>query len=384
LETTYLASSPNGDILLGPDHLAAPFHLSLEETHPFLTLGDYLAGLRDFLVLNEARVLCRVMGDKVRYDIPPQKIETLLIRTEKHGALYHVASLEIQAGADRLKICASTALSKQAERWLTREAKALEELHRRFGLPYLPVPLFLGETVFVSENHSVPALVLLTDWFEGFHEWHLESRRRGGSPRVRIWDQSGGYRWATPEESRSLFRGAARILSLYYDPCEFNQVRAWHHAAGDFVVRPRNRDLDIRLTTSRAYTPLPGLSPADGASPAVALAYFFLDTALRMRLDKEEGVGEALWAEDQALEAAVEGFFAGLAERRRQSGGRGWGESIQVLDLLCSFSTNELLTLHEPILQLLEHDSAKERELVESRLDDHVTALHRALLGVRG
>lgn len=383
MEVAYLASSPNGDITLGPDHLSAPFRLSMEETHPFLSLGDYLNGLRKFLLADDGRMLSRILGDKVHHEIPPEKLESLIIRTEKHGALYHIASVEIQAGMDRLKLCASTALSSQARRWLTREMDTLTELRRRFSLPHLPVPVLFGEAALASESCNVSALVLLADWFEDFHEWHLNTPRRSGPPKVRIWDQSGGYRWATDREARSLFWGAARILSQYYDPHGFMQVRAWHHAAGDFVVRPRNRELDVRLTTARAYAPLPGLSPADGAIPAVALAYFFLDTVLRIRLDRDEGVGEPLWAEDEALEAAVEGFFTGLAERRR-SGDLVWEDDIQILDLFRSLSTKELLNLHGPILQFLEKESVVERDLIESRLDDHVTALHRVLPGVRG
>ncbi|MFO7785462.1 MAG: hypothetical protein ACQET7_04970 [Thermodesulfobacteriota bacterium] len=383
MEVTYLASSPNGDIPLGPDHLSAPFRLSLDESHPFLSLGDYLNGLRDFLLADGGRMLSRILGDKVRHEIPPEKLGSLLIRTEKHGAMYHVASIEIQAGLDQIKLCSSTAFSEQARNWLTREVETLKELHRRFGLPHLPVPVLFGKAAFGSGNREISALVLLADWFEGFHEWHLNAVKPGGRPRVEIWDQARGYRWATEGESRSLFRGATRILSRYYDPDGFMQVRAWHHAAGDFVVRPRNNELDVRLTTARAYTPLPGLSPADGTMPAVALAYFFLDTVLRMRLDRKEGVGKALWAGDDALEAAVEGFFAGLAQRRL-SGGPVLEENTKVLDLLCSFSTKDLLTLHGPVLGFLAEEAVLERALIESRLDDHVTALHRVLPRVRG
>ena len=103
-----------------------------------------------------------------------------------------------------------------------------------------------------------------------------------------------------------------------------------------------------------------------------------------MRLDKEDGLGQVQWAGEESLQGTVNGFFAGLAEQRR-SGTPILEKDIEVLDLFRSFSPNELLTLHEPILQQFSKDLEEEAlALVEDRLEDHVRELHRTLQGVRG
>jgi hypothetical protein len=312
----------------------------------------------------------------------PEEIESVTIRTEKHGALYHIARVEVRTGGDRFLLCAATAVSDRAKAWLSREADVLRELQGRFGLPHLPRPLRLEERACGTRDRSFCALVLLSDWFEGFCEWHLGPAGAGEPTRVRIWDQARGHRWAEAGEVASLFREAARLLTRLYDPDGFRQVRAWHHAAGDFVVRPRKGMLDVRLTTARRYEPLPGLGPEDGLPPAVALTYFFLDTMLRMRLDREEGLGAFLWAGEDALEAAVGGFFTGL-EERRGSGAPLLEDDLDLRGLLGSFSVGELRALHEPVLQAFAQADPSERTLVASRVDDHVTALHRVLRAVR-
>lgn len=381
MEEIYIASSPDGDIPLGPEFLSAPFRLSLEDSHPFLSLGDYLRGVRDFLVEDGCSTISRILSNRAQHEILPATIGALLIRTEKHGTLYHVASVELQAGTDHFKFCSSMAFSDQAQCWLKREIDTLKELHRRFGLPHLPAPVIFGKTFLGHGDRKVCALLLLSEWLEGCHEWHLSAARRGEPPKVRIWDQAEGYRWASERESRSLFWGATRILSQYYDPDRYTQIKAWHHAAGDFVVRPLKHALDVRLTTARAYAPLPGLSPDYGIIPAVAMIYFFLNTILRMRLDREDGVGEPLWAGDDALEAAVKGFFAGMARPRLSSSPEN-KENTKMIDLFRSFSPKELIALHRPILEFMEDEAAGDRALIESRLDDHVRALHRVLLRV--
>ncbi|MCF8062475.1 MAG: hypothetical protein K9M82_08170 [Deltaproteobacteria bacterium] len=383
MDIAYLASSPNGDIPLSPDDLAAPFRITPEAAHPFLTLGGYLDGLRDFVLEGGGQTLCRILRSKSRRRILPGDIEALEVCTAKHGALYHVAGIGVRAGVERFRLCASTAVSARARQWLAREVETLEALHRRFGLPHLPVPLRFGETRCGSGQRGLSCLVLLVDWFEGFHEWHLGPAGEGEPSRVRIWDQTQGYHWATLREAESLFREAARILTRVFDPEGFRQIRSWHHAAGDFVVRPRKGRLDVRLTTARRYEPLPGLGPNEGLHPAVALVCFFLDLVLRLRLDREDGVGVFLWAGDDALEAAVDGFFTALSE----CGGSGaplLEGDVEVAGLLRSFSSEELLTLYGPILQRFTDADPAERELVENRIEDHVTALHRVLLKVRG
>ncbi len=377
MDITYAAFSPHGEIPLSAEDLAAPFQVSLHERHPFLTLGDYLEGVRRFILEDHARLLQKVLEPRPPAGATPGRLESLRICTQKHGALYHVASVEVRTEEESLKLCASTAVSEQARRWLAREVEVLEELHRRFGLPCLPVPLAFGSAALGPQGRRVNACILVADWFEGFCEWHMRPDPLGGAPEVWIWDPGHGERRATEEEVSSLFVECARILTRCYDPDGRRQIRAWHHAAGDFVVRPRNGALEVRLTTARRYEPLSGMAPEDGLPSAAALVYFLLDTALRMRLDRADGVGRPQWAGEETLEAAIRGFLRGLAERTGSDAPL-LEQEAAFLDLLRSFSSKELLTLHAPVLGALGADPL-ERALIESRLEDHVKTLHRTL-----
>lgn len=381
MDVTYAAFSPRGEIPLNAEDLAAPFRISLRERHPFLTLGDYLQGVLGFILKDQGRLLLRILASRHPEETSPGHLESLRICTQKHGALYHVASVEVRIDEERLKLCASTAVSDQAREWLVREVEILNALHRRFGLPCLPVPLAFAPVSLGSGERRAEAGILVADWFEGFCEWHLRPNPCGRTPEVWIWDPDHGERRATPNEATFLFEECARILTRCYDPGGRRQIRAWHHAAGDFVVRPRNGKLEVRLTTARRYEPLFGMGPEDGLPPAAALVYFFLDTALRMRLDRADGVGRPQWAGEETLEAAIRGFLRGLAERKGSSMPL-IEQGTAFLDLLRSFSSKELLHLHAPVLEGLRADPA-ERALIEGRLDAHVKTLHRALREAR-
>ena len=114
-------------------------------------------------------------------------------------------------------------------------------------------------------------------------------------------------------EAFRIFEESSKILALYYDGRDFSRIGAWHHAAGDFIVKARDDEgINVRLTTVRKYEPLP---ETENAAPMIALVYFFLDTTVRMRLDRLNGVGETVWADDFAVTATVKGFIEGLRAR---------------------------------------------------------------------
>ena len=44
-----------------------------------------------------------------------------------------------------------------------------------------------------------------------------------------------------------------------------------------------------------------------------ALLVFFLNLTIRMRLDRQDGIGEIVWADDIAIKGTLQGFLEGLA-----------------------------------------------------------------------
>lgn len=383
MKTAYLAASPDGDIPLGPADLDVPFRISLTQTHPRRTLGDYLDALRDMLLVDGCAPLRQVLEARLGAPVSQDEIQGVRICTEKHGAFYHIASIEAETTAGRVKTAASTAVSGRARARLAREAGILRELRGFLVSPFLPKPILLKEVPWGGDPREEPLLVLLTDWFEDFHEWHLSPSSGGKGGVARIWDRERGYRDASPEETVGLFREIARILTLAFDPADFRQVLLWRHAAGDFVVKTAgNGSLQARLTTVRDYGPLPGLSPADGIHPAVAWINFFLDMALRMRLDRVEGVGGTLWAGEFAVRAVCEGFLDGLGDAASAGRPLPFGRA-EFGDLLRSFSRREIHTLHTPVLKRLEEEDAEEARFVRPRVENHMESLYGIIRAVR-
>ena len=381
MKVDYFASSPKGDLRLEAEDLGASFRIRPDQTHPTLTLRDYLDAVRDFVLQQAAHPLCRILSERLHTPITPGDLQGIRLRTEKHGALYHVTCVEPVMDDRPCKLAVSTAISAPAQECLAREEKRLMDLDRRFGFPFLPVPLLSGEVSCGAPGKAQPVRMLLAEWFEDFHEWHLDSASEGAPPRVFLWDSVGGYRFATNAESRRLFHEIARVLTLYYDLDTFGQICSWHHAAGDFVVCTSTTPLQVRLTTVRDYQPLSGLSPEAGIQPLVAMVYFFLNLLVRMRVDRKAGVGKPLWAGEWAVEAASAGFFDTLEEMR--NAGRSLPAGIEeIRGILRSFSSDEFLSLHETVLDFAPEEDPADRAWIADHLEEHVATLRDAVRNI--
>ena len=374
----YLFSAPKGDIPVGADNLQRPFLISPGESHPFLTLGDYFEAIKDFILRDHGRSLVTILREQLKTDISPDRINEILIRTEKHGALYHLASVEVFSGRQSLKMCVSTAISENAKAWLRHEFDLLKSLNSKFAYPYLPVPYFEGD-VKVHPVHGNESLSMsLTEWFENYHEWHLSSDERGEKQRICVWDLINGNRFVSKEEGFEIFRQSSKILTLYYDIRGFNQIYPWHHAAGDFVVRREEGIIDVKLTTARKYEPVMLFSSKDTIDPVVALTYFFLNLSIRMRLDKMDGVGMGAWAGGFSVRAIIQGFFEGLgimeADGRYQL-----GQVNALLSLFKCFDREELAGLFHPLLDLYAKEDSRDFSIIQANLGSHAQELHEAI-----
>jgi hypothetical protein len=111
----FLLSGPHGDIELYPEALDQPFLLSPGEQHPFLTLADYFGALQEFIMLNEGSLLCATLKKQGWFaNLKPVDISEIIIRSEKHGAYYHIASAEIIGPGVKSKFAVTTAVSESA------------------------------------------------------------------------------------------------------------------------------------------------------------------------------------------------------------------------------------------------------------------------------
>ncbi|HDQ41387.1 MAG TPA: hypothetical protein ENN39_10220 [Desulfonatronum sp.] len=321
------------------------FQVKLEGCPSQTTYGAYFSAIFSVLVQDNCRVLQGLAQKSGQASLPAQ----LHVRAEKHGALYHPASLElIWSGGTSSRYALLVAISGAGQNALHREACVLHALHDSYDHPYLPRNLGL------LEHRGMT--FLLASWFSNFHEFHVDAQ--GG---LSLWDHDLGVRHIPDDLAGQVFFQASRILTLYVDTQSGACIHPWSHAAGDFIVRMDDHGVDVQLSTARGHDPyIPDNSLA-------SLFAFFLDLALRMRLDRVDGVGEWVWLDKNFLAAAVTGFFATVAER-------GGGETpLRILSrVLSSFTHQELLEGHAGILDGF---STNELAVIIPRVEMHCREL---------
>jgi hypothetical protein len=377
----YLFSSPEGDISLETKDLSRPFLLTPEKSHPYLTLGDYFDAMKACVLKDQGELLKRALKDRWRKDWCLDDVAKIKIRSEKHGILYHLASVEVFLKEIRAKFTLSTAVSKAGIECLVREHDILDRLNRTFQLPFLPEIYGISAMACPTDQGTTEKMVMLAaQWFEDYHEWHVAMDPVDGRQKIKIWDLRRGHRYASSTEAFRIIEESSRILALYYDYGDFRQIGAWHHAAGDFIVNIReDGKLNVRLTTVRKYEPLMESFQEEDTNPMIAMIYFFLDTTVKMRLDRLDGVGETIWLDDFAVPAAIKGFFEGLRERETKGEGVIPVEAADLLSLLQSFDRPELEQVLEPLMDLYATQDSDGVALMGAHMDDHISVLRQAL-----
>jgi len=374
---SYFFSSPEGDVLADDATLARPFIVRPFETHPFLTLYDYFAAITDFILREGwqriALLLSRKWGGKVKPDI----IERVLIRYEKYGTLYQIASATIVAGERQATFTVTTAMSPSAKETLDLEFDLLQELNLLRRPSYLP-EVFYKETVTIQRPEgSETFLMTLSEWFEDFHEWHF-SKDKDGNERIVVWDMGGGFRFAAEQEAYDIIRQASMILTLHFRLDDYRHISPWHHGAGDFVVRSLGERVEVRMVSARGYGPIAPFTGEAKAGPLQALFLFLLNTSVKMRLDKQEGTGEPYWAEAGVLDPTLKGFFEALKIRESEEDAK----SITVDDFsrfLLSLSEDSIRTILAEHLKEYRLYDPSDAAFVQGHVDEHAADLHRAI-----
>ena len=360
----YLFSSSEGDVLLDEKTLHRAFLLNPFEEHPFLTLRDYFQSIERFIL--EASLF-------------PDPIDGLLIRSEKHGTLYHVASVEITGQGSTKKFAVSSAFGEKRKGLLLREYATMKHLNETFSYGFIPEVYLASETVCSNAKGNERVVMSVSDWLEGYHEWHLTLDQEGKQT-ILIWDMEKGNRATSFEEGRSIFREASRILTLYYDPETYRQIYPWHHAAGDFVVKAAGAATEVKLTTARNYLSLISFPKKADTNRVTALVAFLLNMVVQMRLDRIGGVSEPIWAQEEFVSPCLEGFFEAL-NTMRSEGRCDWREGPDISSLLKNLSKEELHALHVPLMESYREEKPEDFKVIERNLEEHVTTLWKALHG---
>jgi hypothetical protein len=372
----YLVSSPYGDITPDENKLDFPLEADTSKT-PY---REYFNSIKSFLAREDFQPLLKATRKKLGRTIPLGEVSKIIVRAEKHGLLYHPASIEVILQQEKTKFCLNVAVSDSGKAWLQEEISVLEKLYSTFNLPYLP-------EVYLGGKHN-SKVFLLEDWFEGYHEFHITVEE--GRKRIKLWEFGKRYTYLSSEQSFELYKQASKILTLYYDLKDFSEIYPWHHAAGDFIVRIEDTKnspsppfgkggmggfsgIDVRLSTARKYEPL--LDYNHTINPLLALFYFFLNLSIRMRLDRTDGVGEIIWSHDSCIKATIEGFFEALYLKERLDGHPGLAEEFS--GLVKSFRKDELTDTLNPIVDL--YEGSEDLPVILYNLEDHVEGIFSTL-----
>jgi hypothetical protein len=361
----YLVASPTGDVPVRDSRLDYPL-----EADPLKTsYRHYFRAVTDFLSRENFRPLLEAFNKQMGSDFGVDALNEIIIRTEKHGALYHPASVECVAEDRKAKFALNVAVTATGRKALKKEYEVLRTLREKCALPYLPQPFF------IDEMH--PMVFLLEEWFEDYHEFHI-AKSEQGQEQMKLWEYGKGYLFLSHEQSFEIYRQIAMILTLYYDVEHYRMIFPWHHAAGDFVVKVGNGNpedkIDTRLTTARGYEPLMG-SDDDTLHPFMALFFFFLHLSLQMRLDRLDGVGDVVWASDECVDATISGFFAGLESKTAFR--NHLSSTAEFLRLLRSFSAADLAVSLSPVVE--QYEKTKDFPVIDRNLEDHIARLFSTL-----
>jgi hypothetical protein len=301
--------------------------------------------------------------------------DNVSIFLEKHGAFYHPSRIVVHRGQPVDAYVLNVAFSNIGRHYLENEYNTLKMLDDKYGYAFLP-KVFAFRTVAVDSARTVS--MFLGEWFGSFHEFHISRKAQNDSGRVRVWDPVDSHCLLSQDQAGLLYEQAAMILTACYDIETFEQISAWHHAAGDFVVNLQDSQKPaVKLITVRRYTPL--LDSAEPTSEAMinGLLLFLLNLSLHMRLDRLDGIKEICWLADFTVGATLSGFFQGLAlQLNHKDISDGFIDAFK--SYLIEIDPATLQTLFRSIAGRFPKGSA-DTPIIQSHIQEHVHMFYRAL-----
>ncbi|HCY88598.1 MAG TPA: hypothetical protein DHV36_25910 [Desulfobacteraceae bacterium] len=282
---------------------SAKFTSTPKSTDTGWTVGGYLDAAAEFLCKAEtSKALAAAMGSGAK-TLCDTRLSLFL---EKHGAYYHPIRVVARNEGKAAVFVLNGAVTGQGLALIEKEVGLLNALVPELGRTVIPEVYAAGKI----SGAAGYAGFFLGPWFEGFHEFHIT----GNGDRVVIW-RPGDTDLALPlKRALPIYENIAALLTRAYDKDCGREIFPWHHAAGDFIVDPLDDTMQVRLITVRGYDRLSGMDVAK-TGPYPPLLFFLLNLSLRMRLDRIDGVGDAVFLSKSVLHATLKGFFRGLGSK---------------------------------------------------------------------
>ena len=279
--------------------------------------GDVFLAARDFLKKDRYANITLAVSQCLGCRVSLNQIDEIRIILDKHGAFYHPAKIEVVIKNVCLFFVLNIAATEIGKACAQSEYRILKMLNTDATFSFIPDVYALGSVI--TKTDHVEARMFLAEWFEGFNEFHLSRDPSDGTVKMVVWDNERGNFFLTGHQTRQLYREIAKILTYYYNIETFEQIFSWHHAAGDFVLNCRKEDVEVKLVTVRQYRSMFAQNfhhENKTLGPEIvleALLVFFFNMAIKIRIDRLDGVGEIAWSDSIALKGMLKGFFEGLA-----------------------------------------------------------------------
>ncbi|MFH0789639.1 MAG: hypothetical protein V2B13_18770 [Pseudomonadota bacterium] len=378
---TFLASSLLGKVPLDAQWGQTPLPVERSESFPagrdLWTYSHYFQVIHEVISREDHKLLLEATQRQLAGPLVLSDIQEILVYAEKHGNLYHPAKIEVRTPRGEAQFVMNVALTDRGRAVINSEVSALKHLNKTFSYPWLPSVYFQAEweAVFPSQGGPEgPVSLFLADWLEGFFEFHLSCDPSDGTRKLILWDGSPKPCYLSDQQTRQVYRQISKILTLYYNHQTYEQIFPWHHGAGDFVVKLKGKEIEVRLVTVRQYGPL--MDPFE-MSIKEALLFFFLNLSLRMRLDRLDGVGEIVWAADTCLEMTREGFLEALEIKERE-GVLPPGFQKSFLNWLRPLSQEDLEERFSALL-LSYHPAAPDLTVIRHHIVPHIEGVFEVL-----
>ena len=275
-----------------------------------VTYGDYFTAVRRFIEGEGFIALTGALRESLGQSMTAADLGAIRIYLEKHGHFYHPARITVAVANRRPAFVVNVAVTKIGRSYLKADFGNIRLLNDRFPYRFLPQVYCKGGATLPGRSRRLE--MFLGEWLEGYHEFHLSGEPSEMNSRLVVWDPFKGAHPLSKQQRADIYRQIALILTAYYDLETFEQIFSWHNAAGDFIVKTDGGQIDLRLITVRKYAPLFADVSVDADTILQALLIFWLKLSIRIRLDRLDGVGEFGCADDDMVEAALNGFFDGL------------------------------------------------------------------------
>ncbi len=341
-----------------------------------ITYGDYFEAARTFIEKNYHTVLLKALSCSEQ-DMRLEHVSEIQVILEKHGQFYHPAKIVVVADDSSFFFVLNVAISQTSIDCAGNEYLTLQKLHAE--IPNRFIPLVYGHGKIISKRSDLPIGMFLAQWFEGFHEFHISKDPADGRNKIIVWDHTNGNHFISKECAAEIYRQAAMIMTFFYNIYTFEQIFPWHHAAGDFVVKIKDNKPEVKLITARQYAPLYEADTSDEESDLIyeGLLIFILILSIRMRLDRLDGTGDVVWADNEAVEGTIKGFMDGI-HMKGESNMIPCDINNKLINYLLSHSEDQLLELSNIVVNSF-NQSAPDILVVNKNLSRHSSELYQAI-----